>query len=174
MKTLISYLRCALLRFFNDCLHTDFLILIQTKSTMELFDSNLTGTKIIIPFENTENTNSSIPLEYSRVDFVGWVRIISYIIVFTISGAGNLWELNSVLRRSKIRRAPVNRLLLHLCIADIIVVLMVAGVEILWRISISWQAGEFLCKSINPSCFTVIKQSKGHLHHYISSIHSMG
>lgn len=89
---------------------------------------------------------SDLPVEYRVVDETAWPRIYAYFAVFIVSAIANFCELIWVCRRLRTRASPVNRLFLHLCIADLIVVFMVAAVEVLWRISIGWYAGNFMCK----------------------------
>ncbi|CAL8098898.1 unnamed protein product [Orchesella dallaii] len=89
-----------------------------------------------------------LPEEFRVVDETAWPRIYAYFAVFVVSALANFCELVWVCRRLSTRSSPVNRLFLHLCIADIIVVFMVAAVEVLWRISIGWYAGNFMCKAV--------------------------
>lgn len=91
-------------------------------------------------------SDCEMPMEFCEVDETAWPRIYAYSAVFIVSAIANLCELVWVCKRLRARASPVNRLFLHLCIADLIVVFMVALVEVLWRISIGWYAGNFMCK----------------------------
>ncbi|ODM94064.1 Gonadotropin-releasing hormone receptor, partial [Orchesella cincta] len=110
--------------------------------------TSLDGNNDFLPGNNRTFVISQLPEEFRVVDENAWPRIYAYFAVFVVSALANFCELVWVCRRLSMRSSPVNRLFLHLCIADIIVVFMVAAVEVLWRISISWNAGNFMCKAV--------------------------
>lgn len=91
-------------------------------------------------------SRSELPDVFTKVSPGAWPIIYAYTIVFVVAAVGNLIEFVYVWRRLRKRSTAMNRLLLHLCIADILVVFMVAAVEVFWRISIGWYVGDFLCK----------------------------
>lgn len=96
--------------------------------------------------ESGESPITPLPDVFTKVSPGAWPIIYSYAIVFIVAAVGNFIEFISVWRRLRKRSTAMNRLLLHLCIADIVVVFMVAAVEVFWRISIGWYAGDFMCK----------------------------
>jgi len=89
----------------------------------------------------------NLPSEMVTLPISAWPAIIAYCIVFVVASVGNLLEFIAVSQRLRKRCSPMNILLMNLCIADLIVVLAVAAVEIAWRISIGWYVGDVLCKS---------------------------
>lgn len=106
------------------------------------------------------STVTELPEMYRVVDETAWPRIYAYFAVFIVSAIANFCELIWVCRRLRTRASAVNRLFLHLCIADLIVVFMVAAVEVLWRISIGWYAGNFMCEYISNSVFSFFPNLK--------------
>jgi hypothetical protein len=89
-----------------------------------------------------------LPLEYTEITASSLHWIIAYCIVFIVAFVGNMLEFFAVWKRiHRIRCTPMNMLLINLCVADILVVIFVVGVEIGWRICIAWNAGRVMCKS---------------------------
>lgn len=95
---------------------------------------------------NIYSDPSYLPDVFTKVSPAQWPIIYSYSTVFIVAAVGNIIEFVYVWRRLRKRSTAMNRLLLHLCFADIVVVFMVAAVEVFWRISIGWYAGDLMCK----------------------------
>lgn len=71
--------------------------------------------------------------------------IIIYVILFIISSAGNISVFTSLLRNRN-RKLRINLLILNLAIADLIVTFIMIPLEVGWRITGSWRAGDFACR----------------------------
>jgi gonadotropin-releasing hormone receptor len=71
--------------------------------------------------------------------------IIIYSILFVISAAGNVTVFTSLLRNRN-RKFRINLLILNLAIADLIVTFIMIPLEVGWRITGSWNAGDFACR----------------------------
>jgi len=92
----------------------------------------------------------SLPPEFTQLHNSAWPGIVAYSLVFAASSVGNLLEFRAVSQRLRKRCTPMNILLMNLCIADLIVGVAVAAVEVVWRLSIGWYAGDVLCE-----CFLI-------------------
>ncbi|CAL8098895.1 unnamed protein product [Orchesella dallaii] len=126
----------------------------------EIWIANENESNFSLPFNIKSKGDSGSVLRGNEVDYdelpdvftkvapAAYPCIIAYAIVFLVAAVGNMIEFLSVWRRLRKRSTAMNRLLLHLCIADIVVVFMVAAVEVFWRISIGWYAGDFMCKLV--------------------------
>ena len=76
-----------------------------------------------------------------------WIKISCLSFVFALAAAANLRVLVSISKTIQNRISPMYRLMLHLCVADIIVVFTIIPSEVAWRITGYWYAGDFMCKS---------------------------
>ncbi|XP_054159631.1 adipokinetic hormone/corazonin-related peptide receptor variant I-like [Oppia nitens] len=71
--------------------------------------------------------------------------IIIYSILFVISAAGNISVFTALLRNRN-RKLRINLLIFNLAIADLIVTFIMIPLEVGWRITESWIAGDFACR----------------------------
>lgn len=71
--------------------------------------------------------------------------ILIYSILFVIAAAGNSTVFTALLR-NRHRKSRINLLILHLAIADLIVTFIMIPLEIGWRITQAWIAGDFACR----------------------------
>ncbi|ODM94063.1 Gonadotropin-releasing hormone II receptor [Orchesella cincta] len=118
----------------------------ENESNFELpFNFNTQSGSVL---RGSDIDSNELPDVFTKVAPGAYPCIIAYAVVFLVAAVGNMIEFLSVWRRLRKRSTAMNRLLLHLCIADIMVVFMVAAVEIFWRISIGWYAGDFMCKLV--------------------------
>jgi gonadotropin-releasing hormone receptor len=62
-----------------------------------------------------------------------------------IAATGNLTVLITLLR-SRTIKSRVNTYILHLSIADLIVAFIMLPLEIVWNITVSWEAGDAACR----------------------------
>jgi len=76
-----------------------------------------------------------------------FIELVVYIICFVIGSISNLWAFYKLSLRANKNR--VNYLIRHLTFADLMVVFFAIFAEIIWRISIRWKAGLFVCKVLN-------------------------
>ncbi|RWS21512.1 gonadotropin-releasing hormone II receptor-like protein [Leptotrombidium deliense] len=79
----------------------------------------------------------------SRVFF-----IFIYIVLFIIGGIGNITVLINLLVK-KFRNSSVKLLMIHLAIADMIVIFIVIPLEIIWGITLEWPTVHLLQVSKN-------------------------
>ncbi|VVD04198.1 unnamed protein product [Leptidea sinapis] len=84
--------------------------------------------------------------------------------LFMVGAAGNM-AVFIALVRSRRRKSRVNLLMTHLVIADLIVTFIVIPLEIGWRTTNEWLAGNFACK------FFLVLRAFGL---YLSSNHEKG
>ncbi|GIX69917.1 gonadotropin-releasing hormone receptor [Caerostris darwini] len=68
-----------------------------------------------------------------------------YFILFVLSASGNVAVRVSLLR-GRHRRSRIEEMILHLNIADLIVTFIIVPMEIFWRITMEWIAGDTMCR----------------------------
>ncbi|GBM81075.1 Gonadotropin-releasing hormone receptor [Araneus ventricosus] len=95
----------------------------------------------------TNATNYSYNTKENVLDFAEESRTeaIIYGILFLLALCGNFPVLISLIR-SRRQRSRIEEMILHLIIADLIVACVVIPLEISWRITVEWIAGDALCK----------------------------
>ncbi|GLH04293.1 Cardioacceleratory peptide receptor [Gryllus bimaculatus] len=74
------------------------------------------------------------------------VSIACYSALMVASAAGNLTVLTIILRQRGRARSRVNHMLMHLAIADLLVTFLMMPLEIAWAATVSWRAGDLLCR----------------------------
>lgn len=91
--------------------------------------------------------NNSIPPLPREMTFNddGVLSVIAYSCLFVIAATGNLTVLITLLRSRSIK-SRVNTYILHLSIADLIVAFIMLPLEIVWNITVSWEAGDAACR----------------------------
>lgn len=104
--------------------------------------------------ENTEN-NSTLSYNFSNdthypLDLLTFthesrVEAIVYGILFLLAAAGNVPVLISLIR-NRHRKSRVQTMILHLAIADLIVTFIMIPLEVAWRITVEWIAGDVACR----------------------------
>ncbi|XP_039293083.1 gonadotropin-releasing hormone II receptor isoform X2 [Nilaparvata lugens] len=82
-------------------------------------------------------------LRFSLADSV--VDLATYGFLFIIAAIGNVTTLFSLLR-SRHRQSRVSLLLTHLVIADLLVTFIMIPMELAWRVTVQWVAGNAACK----------------------------
>ena len=73
--------------------------------------------------------------------------VICYSVLLPIGAAGNL-TVFVTLFRARQRRSRVNRFIMHLSLADMIVVFIMMPLEIGWHVTVSWKAGDIACRAL--------------------------
>ena len=73
------------------------------------------------------------------------ITVICYSVLLTVGAAGNL-TVFVTLFRARQRRSRVNRFIMHLSLADMIVVFIMMPLEIGWHVTVSWEAGDVACR----------------------------
>lgn len=72
-------------------------------------------------------------------------EIYIYSFLFVISVIGNLSAVTNLLKREN-RRKRMNRLVIHLSLADLMVTFITIPFEVGWRLTVTWKAGVTGCK----------------------------
>ena len=111
-------------------------------------------------YENICKFNEDLTLEFSNItneinstqfppslsyDDRARKEIIAYSILLVIAAIGNLTVLCTLLRH-KHWKSRVNLMIMHLVTADLMVTFITIPLEIGWRITTQWLAGNFACK----------------------------
>lgn len=92
------------------------------------------------------------------------VSIIFYSILMVISAIGNISVLAILWKRTRKYRSRINTLLIHLAIADLLVTFTLMPMEIFWAATVSWWAGDLVCRisaffrtfGVYQSCFVLV------------------
>ncbi|XP_021933908.1 gonadotropin-releasing hormone II receptor-like isoform X2 [Zootermopsis nevadensis] len=71
--------------------------------------------------------------------------IAVYCVLFTVAAIGNLSVFLTLLR-ARHRKSRVSLLMTHLAVADLIVTFVMIPLEVGWRVTTKWLAGNFACK----------------------------
>ncbi|XP_044733757.1 gonadotropin-releasing hormone II receptor-like [Chrysoperla carnea] len=71
--------------------------------------------------------------------------VIVYSLLFIIAAVGNL-TVFITLFRSRHRKSRINLMITHLAVADLMVTFIMIPLEIGWRITVQWMAGNVACK----------------------------
>lgn len=72
-------------------------------------------------------------------------EVVLYSLMFAIAATGNI-PVFVTLIRNRHRKSRVNLMIMHLAIADLIVTFVMIPLEIAWRITVEWVAGNVVCK----------------------------
>ncbi|XP_055927811.1 adipokinetic hormone/corazonin-related peptide receptor variant I-like [Argiope bruennichi] len=98
-------------------------------------------------YESVVNaTNNSRTIE-DLLEFTEESRVeaIIYTFLFLFATCGNVPVFISLIRGRR-RRSRIEEMIMHLTIADLIVTCVMIPLEICWRITVEWVAGDFLCR----------------------------
>ncbi|KAL2712038.1 adipokinetic hormone/corazonin-related peptide receptor variant I-like isoform X1 [Vespula squamosa] len=74
------------------------------------------------------------------------VSIVTYSVLMGISAIGNITILFLILRRRRSSKSRIYTMLMHLAIADLLVTFLMMPLEIGWAITVSWKAGDAMCR----------------------------
>ncbi|XP_044735225.1 gonadotropin-releasing hormone receptor isoform X2 [Chrysoperla carnea] len=99
----------------------------------------------IVVDSNSQANESELPIDM-RFNDGHMLSIIVYSILMVISATGNITVLVLILQRRKKTRSRINMMLMHLAIADLIVTFLMMPLEIGWAITVSWKAGDAMCR----------------------------
>ncbi|XP_063708546.1 adipokinetic hormone/corazonin-related peptide receptor variant I-like [Culicoides brevitarsis] len=102
-------------------------------------------------FENIFNETKNISLSISTPGYTESTIpvIVSYCILFIIAGGGNISVVVTLFRSKRHRRSRVSLMIFNLAVADLMVALVMIPLEVGWRITVEWQAGNFACKAFS-------------------------
>lgn len=73
------------------------------------------------------------------------VQVIIYCVIFIIAASGNVPVFVTLLR-NRHRKSRIKLMIMHLAIADLIVTFVMIPLEIAWRLTVQWTAGNAICK----------------------------
>ncbi|KAH6938464.1 hypothetical protein HPB50_009412 [Hyalomma asiaticum] len=84
-------------------------------------------------------------LEELSFSTLSLVQVIVYCILFIVAAGGNVPVFVTLLR-NRHRKSRIKLMIMHLAIADMIVTFVMIPVEVIWRITGQWVAGDLMCK----------------------------
>ncbi|XP_055696278.1 adipokinetic hormone/corazonin-related peptide receptor variant I-like [Lutzomyia longipalpis] len=104
--------------------------------------------------DSTTNLNSSGWSNRSHVELIAppgytesTIPVISvYCVMLVIALTGNLSVVITLFRTRRHRRSRVSLMIFHLAVADLMVACIMIPLEIGWRITVEWYAGNIACK----------------------------
>ncbi|XP_033359180.1 gonadotropin-releasing hormone II receptor [Bombus vosnesenskii] len=110
--------------------------------------------------ENGIKTISSMELSNSRANISNEVElpidmrfneghivsIVFYSVLMVISAIGNTTVLVLIMRRKRVSKSRIHTMLMHLAIADLLVTFLMMPLEIGWAVTVSWKAGDAMCR----------------------------
>ncbi|XP_055305439.1 adipokinetic hormone/corazonin-related peptide receptor variant I isoform X2 [Sitodiplosis mosellana] len=74
------------------------------------------------------------------------LSIVVYSILMVLSSIGNITVLVLLIKRRLKRPSRIDTMLTHLAIADLLVTFIMMPLEIGWAYTVSWRAGDFMCR----------------------------
>ena len=83
------------------------------------------------------------------------VVVTIYSILFVISSIGNTTVFISLVKNRN-RKLRINLLILNLTIADLIVTYIMIPMEICWRITNEWLAGDLMCRIMQAFRYVLV------------------
>lgn len=95
-------------------------------------------------FSNVSN-ESQYTLDLLTFTHESRVEAIVYGILFLLAAAGNVPVLINLIR-NRHRKSRIQTMILHLAIADLIVTFIMIPLEVAWRITVEWIAGDVACR----------------------------
>ncbi|XP_031632169.1 gonadotropin-releasing hormone receptor isoform X2 [Contarinia nasturtii] len=93
----------------------------------------------------SKGNSSDLPLDMKFNDGHR-LSIVVYSVLMVLSSIGNMTVLVLLLKRRKKRPSRIDTMLTHLAIADLLVTFIMMPLEIGWAITVSWKAGDFMCR----------------------------
>ncbi|XP_037511749.1 adipokinetic hormone/corazonin-related peptide receptor variant I-like [Rhipicephalus sanguineus] len=73
------------------------------------------------------------------------VQVIVYVVLFVAAAAGNVPVFVSLLGK-RARKSRIKLMMMHLAVADLIVTFVMIPLEVAWRLTVCWVAGNAMCK----------------------------
>ncbi|XP_063702680.1 adipokinetic hormone/corazonin-related peptide receptor variant I isoform X2 [Culicoides brevitarsis] len=89
--------------------------------------------------------NTSLPIDM-RFNDGHRLQIMVYSTLMLISAIGNLTVLTMLIKRRKPGSSRIEIMLTHLAIADLLVTFLLMPLEIGWAATVSWKAGDLMCR----------------------------
>ncbi|GAB6026574.1 hypothetical protein CHUAL_012989 [Chamberlinius hualienensis] len=126
----------------GPCLATDLNVSSEVNFTLNSNGNTSSNFSDDFSVDSMETTSLPPNLTFNQDIFVG---ITAYTVLFVIAAVGNLTVFVSLFR-NRHRKSRINLMIMHLAIADLIVTFVIIPLEIGWRITIQWVAGDVACK----------------------------
>nr|XP_054933382.1 adipokinetic hormone/corazonin-related peptide receptor variant I-like [Dermacentor andersoni] len=101
--------------------------------------------------QSSGNTSAAATAEDAQVveelsfSTLSLVQVVVYCILFVVAAGGNVPVFVTLLR-NRHRKSRIKLMIMHLAIADLIVTFVMIPVEVIWRITGQWVAGDLMCK----------------------------
>lgn len=118
----------------------------------QMDDMNSTYWMDIRPLSlNITNSSSNVSLGYPELPYYltfnedSIREVVLYSLMFMLGAGGNIPVIFTLIR-NRHRKSRVNLMIMHLASADLIVTFVMIPLEIAWRITVSWIAGNAVCK----------------------------
>ncbi|XP_077512520.1 adipokinetic hormone/corazonin-related peptide receptor variant I-like [Amblyomma americanum] len=73
------------------------------------------------------------------------VQVVVYVLLFAAAAAGNVPVFLSLLGK-RARKSRIKLMMMHLAVADLIVTFVMIPLEVAWRLTVRWVAGNAMCK----------------------------
>ncbi|XP_050045796.2 adipokinetic hormone/corazonin-related peptide receptor variant I-like [Dermacentor andersoni] len=123
------------------------MVLIDTLPNHELLSPplytvlNVTSSTVVL---DASGATSALPeeLTFTRKSLV---QVIVYVLLFVAAAAGNVPVFLSLLGK-RARKSRIKLMMLHLAVADLIVTFVMIPLEVAWRLTVRWVAGNAMCK----------------------------
>lgn len=104
--------------------------------------SNLTTINVTNVQSDAEKLDEFMTMLRSQV----LIEKIIYSFLFVVGSLGNSFVLYNLFQPKF--KSKMNYLIRHLAVADLMVIFLTIGVELIWRITIKWETGEVGCKIV--------------------------
>ncbi|XP_064474903.1 adipokinetic hormone/corazonin-related peptide receptor variant I-like [Ornithodoros turicata] len=112
----------------------------SSSSSTEMDIFNATSVNVF----NASLYDDTLPEELS-FNTNGLVQVVGYSVLFVVAAAGNVPVFVTLLRNRN-RKSRIKLVIMHLTIADLIVTFIMIPLEIIWRLTVQWLAGNAMCK----------------------------
>ncbi|KAM7288257.1 putative seven transmembrane receptor [Ixodes scapularis] len=94
--------------------------------------------------ENASSPSFPLPDDLT-FNTLSLVQVIVYSVLFIAAAAGNVSVFFSLFGERH-RKSRIKLMILHLVVADLIVTFVMIPLEIIWRLTVQWTAGNVMCK----------------------------
>nr|AHB51763.1 ACP receptor 1 [Ixodes scapularis] len=96
--------------------------------------------------ENASSPSFPLPDDLT-FNTLSLVQVIVYSVLFIAAAAGNVSVFFSLFGERH-RKSRIKLMILHLVVADLIVTFVMIPLEIIWRLTVQWTAGNVMCKAM--------------------------
>ncbi|XP_034196386.1 adipokinetic hormone receptor isoform X2 [Osmia lignaria lignaria] len=108
-------------------------------------DINVATSTELPQLEGNSSDHLELPIDM-RFNEGHIVSIFIYSVLMIISAVGNTTVLVLIARRRRTTKSRIHNMLMHLAIADLLVTFLMMPLEIGWAITVSWKAGDAMCR----------------------------